>query len=174
MLQTPDITAPASPLAASIAGTASAATNFTASGSTPITWSVSGGALPPGMALDAATGAYTGTPTATGNFTFTVSATNAAGSDSSPYTQQVNAPALNAQALIGGNRIAAFATSVPRRARDAHRDHRPQHRRDAREHRSPPAERLPLRSRLQRRRGHRAAVFDFRAHRCCHPHRQHW
>ena len=113
ILQTPDITAPASPLGASIAGTASAATNFTASGSTPITWSVSGGALPPGMALDAATGAYTGTPTATGNFTFTITATNAAGSDSSPYTQQVNAPALNAQALIGGNRLAAFATTFP-------------------------------------------------------------
>ena len=113
ILQTPDITAPASPLGASIAGTVSAATNFTASGSTPITWSVSGGALPPGMALDAATGAYTGTPTGVGNFTFTVSATNAAGSDSSEFTQQVNAPALNAQALIGGNRIAAFATTFP-------------------------------------------------------------
>ena len=65
------------------------------------------------MTLDAATGAYTGTPTAAGNFTFTVTATNAAGSDSDPYTQQVTAPALNAHALIGGNRIAAFATTLP-------------------------------------------------------------
>jgi hypothetical protein len=113
ILQLPDITGPATPLAASLAGTASAATNFAASGSTPITWSVTAGALPPGMALDAATGAYTGTPSATGSFTFTVTATNGAGSDSSPYTQQVNAPALNAQALIGGNRLVAFATTFP-------------------------------------------------------------
>jgi hypothetical protein len=113
ILQLPDITGPATPLAASLAGTASAATNFTASGSTPITWSVTAGALPPGMVLDAATGAYTGTPSATGSFTFTVTATNGAGSDSSPYTQQVNAPALNAQALIGGNRLVAFASTFP-------------------------------------------------------------
>ncbi len=109
----PSITGPASPLSAAVAGAASPALTFAASGSTPITWSVSAGALPPGMALNAATGAYTGTPTATGNFTFTITATNAAGADSDSYTQTVAAPAPNAQVLINGNRIAAFATSFP-------------------------------------------------------------
>jgi hypothetical protein len=110
ILQRPAITAPASPLA-SIVGGAAASTTFTASGSSPITWSVSAGTLPPGMTLDAATGIYSGTPTATGNFSFTITATNAAGADSDAYAQQVTAPALNAHALVNGNGIAAFATS---------------------------------------------------------------
>lgn len=111
VLQAPSITTPGSPLTAAIAGSASAAIGFTASGSTPVTWSVTSGALPPGMALDAATGSYTGTPTATGDFSFTITATNTVGSDSDPYTQTVNAPAVNAHALIGGNSLAAFATT---------------------------------------------------------------
>ena len=113
ILQVPVITAPASPLAASVAGTTSPTVTFTASGSTPVTWSVSAGSLPPGMALDAATGAYTGKPTAVGDYSFTITATNGAGADSDPYTQSVTAPALNAHALITGNRIAALATTVP-------------------------------------------------------------
>jgi hypothetical protein len=106
ILQTPAITAPASPLTAAIAGAPSTAISFTASGSTPVTWSVSAGSLPPGMSLNATTGAYTGTPTATGDFTFTITATNSVGADSDPYTQTVNA-----HALVGGNRIAAFSTT---------------------------------------------------------------
>ncbi len=111
VLQTPAITAPTSPLAATIAGSASSAISFTASGSTPVTWSVSAGSLPPGMALNAATGAYTGMPSATGSFSFTITATNSVGADSDPVTQAVNAPAVNAHALVGGNSIAAFATT---------------------------------------------------------------
>jgi hypothetical protein len=111
VLQTPAITAPTSPLTAAIAGAASDAIGFTASGSTPVTWSVSSGALPPGMSLNATTGAYSGTPTATGNFTFTITATNSVGADSDPFTQSVSSPTVNAHALVGGNSIAAFATS---------------------------------------------------------------
>ena len=65
------------------------------------------------MALDGATGFYTGTPTATGDFSFTITATNSAGAASRDYTQQVRAPAFDAQALVGGNSIAAFATTFP-------------------------------------------------------------
>jgi hypothetical protein len=111
ILQIPAITAPVSPLTPGIAGAASGAMTFVASGSTPVTWSVTAGALPPGMSLDAATGAYSGTPTATGEFSFTVTATNAVGADSEPFMQRVNAPAANAHALVGGDAIAAFATS---------------------------------------------------------------
>jgi hypothetical protein len=113
VLQRPAITGPASPLAAGVAGSPSTAMSFGASGSTPISWSVTAGALPSGMTLDAATGAYTGTPTATGDFSFTVTATNAAGNASRDYTQQVQAPAFEAHALIGGNSIAAFASTFP-------------------------------------------------------------
>ena len=41
-------------------------------GSVPYTWSVSSGSLPPGLALNAASGALTGTPSALGTFSFTV------------------------------------------------------------------------------------------------------
>jgi hypothetical protein len=111
ILQRPAITAPASPLAPGIAGAPAAAIAFTASGSTPVTWSVSTGSLPSGMTLDAATGAYNGTPTATGVFSFTITATNSVGADSEPFMQTVTAPAVNAHALVGGNSIAAFATT---------------------------------------------------------------
>jgi len=55
---------------------------LTADGSSRIIWSVENGSvLPAGLTLDGNTGAITGTPTATGTFTFVVKATNARGSD---------------------------------------------------------------------------------------------
>jgi large repetitive protein len=43
-----------------------------ATGTGPLTWSISVGALPPGLNLNATTGTITGAPTATGTFPFTV------------------------------------------------------------------------------------------------------
>ncbi|WP_418486980.1 InlB B-repeat-containing protein, partial [Dysosmobacter sp.] len=55
---------------------------LTATGTTPITWSVeNGGNLPAGLSLNKDTGEISGTPTAAGTSTFTVKATNSAGSD---------------------------------------------------------------------------------------------
>ena len=51
-----------------------------ATGTTPITWSIIG-ALPDGLSLNKDTGKISGTPTAAGSSTFTVKATNSAGSD---------------------------------------------------------------------------------------------
>ncbi|MFC5931231.1 putative Ig domain-containing protein [Cryobacterium melibiosiphilum] len=49
---------------------------FTASGSPAPTFAVSAGTLPAGLTLDATTGILSGTPTATGSSTFTVTASN--------------------------------------------------------------------------------------------------
>ena len=54
---------------------------LTADGTTPITWSKSGGDLPTGLSLNVNTGEISGTPTAAGSSTFTVKATNSAGSN---------------------------------------------------------------------------------------------
>ena len=51
-----------------------------ATGTAPITWSIESGSLPAGLTLSGNT--ISGTPTAAGTFTFTVKASNAAGSDS--------------------------------------------------------------------------------------------
>lgn len=95
-----------------VAGVAAAPVTFTATGTGPITWSVSAGALPAGMTLDAATGTYAGTPTASGSFSFTVTATNALGAGNLPVTQNVGAPAVDAYALVGSG-IAGFNTGLP-------------------------------------------------------------
>ena len=52
-----------------------------ADGTAPITWSISGGALPDGLKLDENTGEISGKPTAEGTATFTVKAENSGGSD---------------------------------------------------------------------------------------------
>jgi hypothetical protein len=50
-----------------------------AGGTAPYSFNVSSGALPPGLTLDANTGALTGTPTAGGSFTFTIKTTGQGG-----------------------------------------------------------------------------------------------
>ena len=54
---------------------------LTANGTTPIKWSISGGNLPADLSLNKDTGEISGTPTAAGTSTFTVKATNSAGSN---------------------------------------------------------------------------------------------
>ena len=54
---------------------------LTATGTAPITWSISGGALPDDLSLNKDTGEISGTPTADGTAKFTVKAENSVGSD---------------------------------------------------------------------------------------------
>lgn len=71
---------------------------LTATGDTPITWSVSG-TLPAGLSLDAATGIISGTPTTEKTSTFTVTATNDSSSDSKEYTLTIKAVPVTGVAL---------------------------------------------------------------------------
>ncbi|WP_375399633.1 putative Ig domain-containing protein [uncultured Amnibacterium sp.] len=87
----PSITSPAP------SGTIAGATGFshtnTATSVGPTTWSISGGSLPPGLALDPSTGIISGSPTTAGAYNYAVTVTNAVGSDSASYSQTVTATA---------------------------------------------------------------------------------
>ncbi|RYF46117.1 MAG: cadherin-like beta sandwich domain-containing protein, partial [Comamonadaceae bacterium] len=58
-------------------GTAYNQTVTASGGATPYTYAVTAGALPGGLGLDTGSGVVSGTPTATGTFSFTISATDA-------------------------------------------------------------------------------------------------
>ena len=70
-----------------------------ASNGTPGSWSVAGGSLPPGVQL-ASNGVLSGTPTASGTFTFTVQANGPNNSDTKQLSIFVLAP-LELQSLTG-------------------------------------------------------------------------
>jgi formylglycine-generating enzyme required for sulfatase activity len=75
---------------------------LTATGNTPITWSLDSGTLPAGLNL-AGNGAITGAPTAAGTSTFTVRATNAAGNNTKQFSITIGiAPIVFGGALPGG------------------------------------------------------------------------
>ncbi|MCL2883043.1 MAG: RICIN domain-containing protein, partial [Coriobacteriia bacterium] len=100
-----------------------------ATGDAPITWSLAAGALPPGMTLTAS-GLVTGIPTASGSFSFTAKATNAAGSATKalkltvapPTTPAVPVTRVNlsttAKTVIDGQGFTLSATVSPANATD--------------------------------------------------------
>jgi hypothetical protein len=86
------ITGPAL-LSDGIQGAAYSSTSFTASGGTgSYTWAVSGGALPAGLTLSSA-GILTGTPTASGNASFTVQVTSGVSTATKAYGLVILPPA---------------------------------------------------------------------------------
>lgn len=82
---------------------------LTATGDSPITWSVVTGSLPAWASLDAATGAITGTPLSAAVTSFTVRATNAAGTNDKPLSITTTAPisftplSVSGKVTISGN-----------------------------------------------------------------------
>jgi hypothetical protein len=88
----PTITSPAF-LVAGTVDTVYPTTTFTATGTAPITWSVTAGTLPAGMTFTTVSnqGVLSGTPTATASGSITFTATNALGADSRALTLTVNA-----------------------------------------------------------------------------------
>jgi hypothetical protein len=88
----PTITSPAF-LVAGTVDTLYPSTTFTATGTAPITWSVTAGTLPTGMSFTTVSnqGVLSGTPTATASGSITFTATNAYGSANTSLTLTVNA-----------------------------------------------------------------------------------
>ena len=92
-------------------GTVSVAYSATLSatgGTTPYTWSIASGSLPGGLALNAASGAITGTPTNAGTFTFTARVSDAG----SPQQLASNALSITISSALASVTIWP-ATAVP-------------------------------------------------------------
>jgi hypothetical protein len=77
---------------------ASYSASLSASGTTPITWSIQSGSLPAGLSLSSS-GTISGTPTATGSSSFTVRATNSVGSATRSFS--INITGYNTSSLDG-------------------------------------------------------------------------
>ena len=98
--RTPPSITTASPLAAALAGAAYSQT-LGASGTAPLSWAVTGGALPAGLNLNTSTGVISGTPTVAGAASFTVRTANAFGGDSKQFSLTVNPQPTPSQWSVG-------------------------------------------------------------------------
>ena len=87
-----------------VVGTAYSQT-LTATGDTPITWTIASGNLPNGLTLSSA-GVISGTPTTAGTFNFTVKAINSAGNDTKALSITIStnavAPVITTTSLPNG------------------------------------------------------------------------
>jgi large repetitive protein len=90
-----DLTPPTGSLPGGTTGTAYSQTASASGGTAPYSYSVSAGALPTGLSLDSSTGAIFGTPTASGSFSFTLTATDANGAAGSASYMLAVAPAVS-------------------------------------------------------------------------------
>lgn len=103
-------------LPATTAGTAFSQTLIANGGTAPYGFAITAGALPAGMTLNTA-GVLSGTPTASGSFNFTVTATDSSGSPASgsrAYTLTVASPTITlpATTLAGGAAGQAYTAVI--------------------------------------------------------------
>ena len=106
------VTDPALPRA--VVGTAYSRTLAADGGVGGVTWSLSAGAPPAGLALDATKGTLSGTPTAAGTFEFTVLAASDTLRDTRKFTLAISAPVVitSTAALRGAVMGAPYADTV--------------------------------------------------------------
>jgi uncharacterized repeat protein (TIGR01451 family) len=85
----------------------------TTGGTAPFTWTISAGALPSGVSINASTGLISGTPTASGSFSVTITATDSFGQTSNKTTTLVIAaqPAFTTTPPPAGRVGAAYTTT---------------------------------------------------------------
>ena len=89
---------------------------LTATGTTPIKWSISGGALPDGLSLNKDTGKINGTPTAAGTASFTVKAANSAGSGTKELSITITKDAPTEHAVTVTTEGGGTASASPAKA----------------------------------------------------------
>lgn len=87
-------------LANALEGAAYTAALAATGGTAPYTWSLSSSSLPPGLNLNASTGAISGTPTASGTFSFMVKATDSTTPTPLTATQPLSIKVAAAQTLV--------------------------------------------------------------------------
>ena len=103
----PAMTLPSTALADGTVGTAySGSVNAATGGTAPYTYALTSGALPSGLALGATDGQITGTPTASGTFNFTVTATDSS-TGTGPYTASNSYAITIAEAIPVANPVSA-------------------------------------------------------------------
>ncbi len=95
------------------AGIAFSAT-LSVTGSATITFSVQSGTLPAGLSLNGTTGVISGTPSATGAYSFTIRAINAVGFDDQAFTGTVTgiAPTITTTSISSPYRAFSFSSTL--------------------------------------------------------------
>jgi uncharacterized protein YhjY with autotransporter beta-barrel domain len=96
-------------------GVAYSQTVTTAGGVAPYTYAVMSGALPTGLSLNGGSGAITGTPTAAGNFNFTIQSTDSTpntGTRSYSVTIGTNSLTVSPSGLPNGSQGVAYSQTV--------------------------------------------------------------
>lgn len=89
-------------------------TELSTGGTSALTWSISAGALPTGLSINSSTGAITGTPTVSNNYSFTVQATDGTHTSTKASTMAVttglNTPAVVQSKSDGSNSVVGLLT----------------------------------------------------------------
>ena len=96
-----------------VVGVAYSTSLVASGGSTPYSWSVTAGTLPPGLGISAATGIISGTPTTKGTFAFTVQVKDSLGATATAAVSiTVNSPLSMTNVLPNGTVGVAYSAPI--------------------------------------------------------------